>query len=80
MAISDRVPIYCKATRKTRLCMRRKRTRYGNPYRYKPRADFLRRLAQETGNSIEQIKEQIQEERRYLLENPWIPFNLRPGD
>jgi hypothetical protein len=80
MAISDVVPIYARSSRKTKLCMRRKKTRYGNIYRYIPRVDLLRNVALEFGISEEKARERIAQERRYLLANPWIPINLHPGD
>jgi hypothetical protein len=60
--------------------MRRKKTRYGNIYRYIPRVDLLRNVALEFGISEEKARERIAQERRYLLANPWIPINLHPGD
>jgi hypothetical protein len=80
MALSDNVPIYCRSSRKTRLCMRRRKTRYGNVYMYRPRSDFMRRIASELGIPPESVRERIATERRYLLANPWFPFDLKPGD
>ena len=40
---------------------------WGKTYYYEPRGILLKRLSQETGVSMEEVRNQIIKERRYLL-------------
>ncbi|MBD2039714.1 hypothetical protein [Microcoleus sp. FACHB-672] len=49
-----------------------KRHHRGRPYSYKPRGDLLKRLATESGLSVSQVYEALQEERRdWLKDDPF---------
>jgi hypothetical protein len=60
--------------------MKRKKWRYGAPYLYIPRRDLVRNVAREFGWPEEKVRKEIERERRYLLNNPWFPLDLKPGE
>lgn len=80
MTLSEIVPIYARSTRKTRLAMRRKKTRWGALYRYSPRADLVKNCMKEFNWTEKQVRDQIVKEVRFLRENPWMPLDLLPGE
>lgn len=47
----------------------RQKKRWGHPYEYKPRRDLLARLSEELKMTEEQVKDQIDKEREWLLEH-----------
>jgi len=47
--------------------MLKTKARFGRDYVYRPRGDLLKRLSSETGRSIEDVYQQLQREREYLL-------------
>lgn len=59
--------LYYKLGTQSRRAIRRSKTRYGRPYEYRPRGNLIRRLANETGQSYEQVLDQLMEERRELI-------------
>ncbi|WP_194013559.1 hypothetical protein [Synechocystis salina] len=80
MTLSSLVPIYARSCRKTRLCMRRTKWRYGKIYVYEPRKDLIRNVAREFGWSEPKVRAEIQRERFWLLANPWFPLDLKKGE
>jgi len=56
-------------TRSKRALMRRTRQTHKGPqpHTYKPKGNLLTRLARETGMSVDQVYDQLQKERAYLL-------------
>lgn len=62
--------IYPRLCKESKNAIKRKLWRWGNPYEYVPRANLVKRLSQELGMTEEQIKEQIKEEREFLLQYP----------
>lgn len=62
------VPIaYARMSTCSRRAMLRTKTRFGKPYTYQPRIRLLLRLSRELGMDIEQVRDQIQRERQFLL-------------
>jgi hypothetical protein len=59
--------LYHRLNLRSKRAILKTKKRWGHPYRYNPRQILLSRLSQETGLSIEQIKEQLFEEREWLL-------------
>lgn len=51
--------------------MCRSQWRWGRKYTYTPRIDLLERLADETGMSIDEVRTQLQNEREFILKNPY---------
>lgn len=62
---------YPRLARCSQLAMKRTRWRYGNPYSYRPYRNLVKRLAQELGLSESQVRDKIEQERAWLLNNPW---------
>ncbi|MBE9068865.1 hypothetical protein IQ260_19660 [Leptolyngbya cf. ectocarpi LEGE 11479] len=58
---------YARMSTRSRRAMTRATTRYGRPYQYRPRITLVRRLATELNMSLEDVLDQIQKERHYLL-------------
>jgi len=58
---------YYKLGTCSRRAIRRKNSRFGRPYDYRPRGNLLRRLSEESGFSKEQVLEKLMAERDYLL-------------
>lgn len=56
-------------TRSKRALMRRTRQTHKGlqPHTYKPKGNLLTRLARESGMSVDQVYDQLQKERAYLL-------------
>lgn len=56
---------------RSRLCMtrivRRRHSKWGRGYQYVPRQDLVQRLARELGWTEEAVRNQIKEERDWLL-------------
>lgn len=80
MSLSSLVPIYARSCRETRLCMKRTKSRYGNPYVYKPRLDLIRNVSREFGWAESKVRSEIERERRFLIDNPWFPLDLKQGE
>jgi hypothetical protein len=59
--------LYRKLSTRSRRAIRRKISRFGRPYEYRPRGNLLKRLSEESGLSKEQVLEKLMEERGYLL-------------
>ncbi|MBW4514173.1 MAG: hypothetical protein KME11_03100 [Timaviella obliquedivisa GSE-PSE-MK23-08B] len=53
----------------TRRAIKRRRSRFGRSYTYNPRGDLLQRLSEETGQSREQVYQQLLDIRQDLLRN-----------
>ena len=58
---------YARMSTRSRRAMKRLKGRYGCPYEYRPRITLLQRLSAELNMSIEEVLDQIQKERHYLL-------------
>lgn len=52
----------------SRRAIKKTKTSFGNEYRYRPRGDVLKRLSEQTGKSVEEVYNQLQRERQYLLD------------
>lgn len=59
--------LYRKLSTRSKRAMRRPRGKFGQPYEYRPRGHLVKRLAQETGQPIEWVYDQIAKEREYLV-------------
>lgn len=53
----------------TKKCLKRRVTRSGRPYYWRPRVDLLKRLACLTGLNIEQIQNMLYQLRDFYLKN-----------
>lgn len=66
--------IYPLLNSKSQQAMLRTKRKYGkkwgHPYYYEPRGDLLKKLSVELQMSKSKVREQIIEEREYLLTNP----------
>jgi energy-converting hydrogenase A subunit M len=51
--------------------LRRQKWRFGRVYSYRPYKNLVQRLAKELKLSEDEIQEQIQKERAWLIGNPW---------
>ena len=58
---------YARMSTRSRRAMVRVTTRYGKPYQYRPRITLVKRLATELNMSLEDVLDQIEKERKYLL-------------
>ncbi|MEM7063810.1 MAG: hypothetical protein AAF572_11680 [Cyanobacteria bacterium P01_B01_bin.77] len=58
---------YARLSTRSRRAMVRTTTKYGQPYHYRPRITLIQRLQKELGMSYEQVLDQIEKERRYLI-------------
>lgn len=58
-------PLLCKCSKRA---IKRKAKRFGHPYRYIPKRSLIDRLSSQLGMSESQIREQLAEERKFLLE------------
>lgn len=58
---------YARMCTRSRRAMNRGETRRGKPYYYRPRISLINRLSRELGMSREQVLDQIQREREFLL-------------
>jgi hypothetical protein len=63
--------IYPLLNHESRLAIRRTKWRYGWIYVYRPYRNLISRLSSELGMSEDQVRDQIQAERKWLIENPW---------
>ena len=62
------VPIaYARLSTRSRRAMLRTTTKFGQPYRYRPRSTLVQRLQTELGMTYEQVLDQIERERQYLI-------------
>ncbi|MBD2040186.1 hypothetical protein [Microcoleus sp. FACHB-672] len=64
---SEFMQLYSRLSTRSRRAISR-RTWHGRPYDYRPRGDLLVRLSKETGLSISGVYEQLQKERREILQ------------
>lgn len=53
---------------KSKKAIVRETGKFGKEYNYRPRGDLLERLSEKTGKSKEEIYNQLQRERKQLLE------------
>lgn len=60
--------IYPRLNKKSKNAIKRKLCSWGRNYQYNPRPHLVRRLSQELGLTEEQVREQIQKERKFLLQ------------
>ena len=58
---------YFRMSTRSRRAMTRTKTRFGQPYQYRPRITLIRRLQNELNMSHVQVLDQIQKEREYLI-------------
>ena len=61
------INLYYKLSTCSRRAIRRKNGPGGRPYYYRPRMPLLKRLAEETGMTVEQVQDALMEERKELL-------------
>lgn len=61
------IKLYDRLGTTSQRAMRRKNGPGGRPYYYRPRITLLRRLAKETGLTVEQVLDGLMAERRDLL-------------
>lgn len=59
--------LYPRLSTRSRRAIRRVKKRWGQPYEYRPRGNLLRRLANETGQTLEWVFDRLLEERAYLI-------------
>jgi hypothetical protein len=62
--------VYPRLNRKSRLAMRRRKWRFKSEYEYHPRPHLIRRLMGELGQTEEWVRNQIAQERKFLLQYP----------
>ena len=60
-------PLLC---RESKLCLKRRKWRYGSVYHYNPRPQLIKRLASLLNWEETKVKEQIQAERSFISQNP----------
>ena len=54
----------------SRRAIKRVTKKYGHRYHYNPRIDLLERLADKTGQSVEEVKDKLMEIRAFILKYP----------
>ncbi len=54
---------------RSKRAMLRRRKRWGHYYSYKPKYILLSRLSQQTGMTIDGVRQRLQDEREWLLEH-----------
>jgi len=59
--------VYPLLSTRSKRAMLRVRKKWGHPYYYIPRHQLLVRLSSELGMTQQQVIEQVQEERKFLL-------------
>ena len=59
-----------RLNKRSKSALRRRFKHYGRPYNYRPRYILLSRLSQELGWTVEQVFEQLLEEREFILKHP----------
>lgn len=59
--------LYSKLSTRSRRAIARIKRRNGQPYQYRPRGNLLRRLARETGWSVDQVYTRLMQERQIIL-------------
>ncbi|MEG5018263.1 MULTISPECIES: hypothetical protein [unclassified Microcoleus] len=64
--------LYPKLGTDSKKALTRKTSRWGRPYNYRPRGNLLERLARETGQTINQVRSQLEKEREYLLAQKYL--------
>ncbi|MEG5048660.1 hypothetical protein [Microcoleus sp. B4-C1] len=64
--------LYPKLSTRSKKALTRKNGRWGKPYKYTPRGNLLKRLAIETGLTVEQVWLQLQKEREYLIAQNYL--------
>lgn len=67
--VAMELELYKRLSTRSRRAMKREKGKCGKIYRYQPRWNLLQRLSEETGLSTEQVYQQLQRERLYLLDN-----------
>ena len=60
--------VYPLLNKGSQRAIKRTHKSYGRPYRYAPQLRLVRRLSKELGKTEEQIRKQIEKERKFLLE------------
>jgi hypothetical protein len=58
---------YARMKTCSRRAMKRTTTKFGRPYHYRPRNNLVQRLQTELGMTYEQVLDQIERERQYLI-------------
>lgn len=59
--------LYGKLSTRSRRAIARIKRRNGQPYQYRPRGNLLRRLARETGWSVDQVYIRLMQERQTVI-------------
>lgn len=59
--------LFPKLNRKSQAAMKKTKKKYGHLYRYEPNGQLLKRLSQEMGMSLTEVREQLIKEREYLI-------------
>jgi transposase len=59
--------LYPKLSRDSKTALTREKKKWGHPYIYNPRGDLLERLMDETGWTLDEVYNQLQKEREYIL-------------
>jgi hypothetical protein len=62
---------YPKLSTRSRRAICKDKARWGKPYHYSPRGTLLQRLSRELGMSIQEVYQQLQKERAFLLKNKY---------
>jgi hypothetical protein len=57
---------------RSRRALQKRKGRWGHRYQYVPRANLIDRLARELNLPVEQVHEQLQRERNFLLKHDLI--------
>lgn len=70
MTSEERNELWEALGRKSKLCLRRKRWRFGRSYSYTPRSDLVRRLAVQFGVTETEIISRLRELREFILKFP----------
>ena len=62
--------IYDSLSHVSKLCLRRTKWRWGNPYIYRPRRHLIKRIAQQFGLSETEARNRLFEIRKFILQYP----------
>ena len=61
--------LYPRLNLRSKRAILKVKKQFGNPYNYNPWMALLKRLSAETGMSVEEVRNQLFKERRWLIEN-----------
>jgi len=59
--------LYHRLCTRSRRAFKKTKSRWGRSYQYRPRGDLLERLSRETGLSLWDVRQKLQEEREEYL-------------